>query len=466
MYKNLKNKVHTYSVVALFCMIFNFQLSAQDITLKINLSGVYESKISLMPLIGPNALKSIAEIASVKNGESGTISVSKDMLPAEFVLRFDYKEKETSTPYPSEKSIFINNQNLELWVKPMYSSNNDSTYFQKDEKENTLFAKFTKENGKQKEKLGLLQNFLMNYDTPLSKFYQQGIEEYEKRRGEYNQWLKELSTQHNELFVSHTFQFQYVPQISFKGSETDRIQSVIAHYFDGINFNDSLLINTANLKEWMNSYVNLFGSLSKTLAMRDSLFPLAGKTAIEKARLGNRKVYGWMVDYFFKGYESFNMTAGIKMLEPYINDTNCLTSKRQAIEKRLTGMKTLLTGTLAPDLTIKDDEGNDVLFSAYKTKSPYKLILFWSADCDHCKKLVKELYPWYQELSNKNLVDIFALSLDETETEIPIWQDAIIKLPGWKHQRCEGGINSKEANAYFILSTPVMILVDSKTNKI
>ncbi|PIV57628.1 MAG: alkyl hydroperoxide reductase, partial [Bacteroidetes bacterium CG02_land_8_20_14_3_00_31_25] len=129
-------------------------------------------------MIGTNALKPIVERAGIKNGETTSISVSKAQLPAEFVLRFDYKEKETSAPYPCEKHIFVNEQNLELWVNPMYCNNNDSSYFQKDEKENTLFTQFTKENGKQKKDLDLLQNFLLNYDAPQSVFYQQAIEEY------------------------------------------------------------------------------------------------------------------------------------------------------------------------------------------------------------------------------------------------------------------------------------------------
>lgn len=223
---------------------------SQPITLKLHLRGVYESKITLLPSIGTNALKPIIEKPGIKNGETTIISIASNMaylLPAEFILRFDYKEKETSAPYSCEKHIIINEQNLELWVNPMYCNNNDSSYFQKDEKENTLFAQFTKENGKQKEKLGLLQNFLMNYDVPQSQFYKQGIEEYEKRRSNYNQWLKEQSTLHKALFVSHTFQFQYLPQIAFKGSETDRMQSVIAHYFDGIDFKDTLLLHTQQL---------------------------------------------------------------------------------------------------------------------------------------------------------------------------------------------------------------------------
>ena len=484
-YKKIRSSIKiTQQQICVFVFLFlAFNSLAQDITLKINVRGSFESKITLIPLSGSNALKPIAEKSGIKNGETGIITISQTLLPGEFVLRFDYKEKANSSPYPCEKHVFISNQNIELWANPIYCSNNDSTYFHKEEKENTLFANFTKENSKQKENIRLLQNFLMNYDDTQSTFYRQGIKEYEKRRSEYNQWITEQRTLNHALFVSHTFQFEYVPQIEFKGSELStsapssvslkeqarqdqlRLQSVLTHYFDGIDLNDSLLINTTQLKEWMTSYVNIYGSLSVTETLRDSLFPLAGKTAIEKARNGHPLVYGWMVDYFYNGFESFNMQVGIKMLETYLKDTNCLTNKRQAIEKRLKGIKSLLIGSMAPDFSIKMAD-KDVLFSKYKTNSRYKLLLFWSADCGHCKELVSKLYPWYQQLSDKKLVEVFALGLDDTATEIPIWTDAITKLPDWKHIRCEGGINSEQANAYFILSTPVMILVDSKTNKI
>ncbi|HBX51536.1 MAG TPA: alkyl hydroperoxide reductase [Bacteroidales bacterium] len=472
----------------------------QDITIKIHLRGVYESKITLLSLTGTNALKPIISVNASHGTHLLPVPVA-DMLPAEFILRFDYKEKETSTPYPSEKRIIISNQDLELWVNPPYCNNNDSTWFQKNEKENTVSEKFTKENGKQKEKLSLLQNFLMNYDDTQSQFYKQGIEEYEKRCGSYNQWLKEQSTLHKDLFISHTFQFcrDVACNVSFKGdalsatlslskcmskgSETDRLQSVIAHYFDGIDFKDTLLLHTQQLNLFITTYVNMYASLAKTQAGLDSLYPLIGKTAIEKARLGNPKVYGWLVDYFYKGYESTNMPAGIKMLEPYINDTTCLTTKRQAIEKRLKGIKTLTIGTLAPDFIINTSSNltgfenplsfkTGTTFHQYKTNSRYKLLLFWSADCGHCKDLVSKLYTWYnqQHVNTPHgvypIVDVFALSLDNTITEIPIWQNTITQLQGWKHIRCEGGINSTEANAYFILSAPVMILIDTKTNKI
>lgn len=453
-------------VFFLLVTVSAFVCQAQDLTLKINMRGSYESKITLLPLIGPEALKPVVERTEIRSGETVILSISKNRLPGEFVLRFDYKDKETSTPYPSEKRIFLSSQNLELWVNPPFCNNSDSTWFQKDERENTLFNQFSKENGKQKAQLGLLQNFLMSYDDNNSGFYKEGVKEYEKRRKIYNQWIASQALTHQTLFVSHTFQFQYLPEISFQGSETEKMQSYLAHYFDGVNFMDTLLIKTANLKEWMDGYVNIYGAMSKTETLRDSLFTLAGKNAIEKVKTGHSKVYGWMVDYFYEGYESFGIKKGMAMLQPYLNDPKCLTSRKQQILKRLDSMTRLVDGTPAPDFTLNNRDGSIFHFYVYQESVKFKLLLFWSADCGHCQQLVSGLKGWYEETGNKEEIDIIAVSLDETDTEVQKWEKAVKDLSGWKHLRAKGGVNSVVANDYAILSTPVMFLVDGKTNLI
>ncbi len=455
----------SFIVVSLFFSL-NFHLSAQQITLKINLRGVAESKISILPLIGTNAFKSITEKEGIRNGTSCILSVPGSELPGEFAVRFDFKEKGGTTPNSVEKRIIISNQNIELWVNPPFCNNSDSTRFQKDEKENALFGQFSLESGKQKAQLNLLQNFLMGYDDPRSKLYQQGLKEYEYRRGLYNQWLLTQATLHNTIFVSHTFRFQYVPELTFTGSEADKIQSVLTHYFDGIDFKDSLLLKTANLKEWMDGYVNIYGTMSKTEALRDSLFTLAGKNAIEKACTGHPKLYGWMVDYFYAGYEAFGIRKGMAMLQQYIDDPKCLTTKKQQIIKRLDSMTRLGVGTLAPDFSMNGLDGSIFNFHAYQGKAKYKLLLFWSADCEHCQQLISELKAWYKEVGNREKLNVVAVSVDDTETEVPKWEKAVNDLPGWIHLRAKGGIRSTIANQYAILSTPVMFFVDSGSNTI
>jgi len=438
----------------------------QDIRLTLHLRGVYESKVSLLALSPAGLFKPIAEAGGLKNDTTTSFTISIEKLPGEFVLRFDYKETIESAPYPSEKMIFIHDQNLELWVNPKYCNNRDSSFFQANERENSAYAKFSDENSKQKEKLGVLQNFLMNYDDTGSPFYQQGIIEYEKRREAYNRWLKNRIETDKPLFIVNLYYFHHVPQIPWEGSETERVQNLIKHYFDGMDFNSYYLIKTSQINKWMDGYVNLYGQLSTTVALRDSLFPLAGITAIEKARKGDPRVYGWMVDYFYRGYETNGIDAGIKILEPYINDVHCLTSKRQEIARRLKGMETLVPGSQAPEIVLKGPTGELFELYKFKPKAKYILVLFWSADCSHCVELTDQLYPFLTRPGNLEKTEVVAISLDETETEIEAWGRKIKEMKGWKHLCVKEGIRSKEAADYFVLATPVMVLLDAGSKKI
>jgi hypothetical protein len=155
----MNEKFENTTFPGLFCLVFCILLfseliNAQAVAITIHLRGVSESRISLLPLAEINSLKPVKIVQSIKNGETTVLHVPQDNLPGDFVLRFDYKENASSSPYPSEKRIIINDQDLHLWVHPVYCNNADSTYFQDDEIENTTYAMFLDENARQKEMLG------------------------------------------------------------------------------------------------------------------------------------------------------------------------------------------------------------------------------------------------------------------------------------------------------------------------
>lgn len=233
-----------------------------------------------------------------------------------------------------------------------------------------------------------------------------------------------------------------------------------------MDFGEPFMVKAASMKEWMDAYVNLYGELATSKILRDSVFTLAGKTAIEKARTGHPLVYGWMVDYFFNGYESINIEKGIKMLEPYLDDPNCLTSKRQSINKRLKGMETLVPGKIAPNITMKDTWNIQFDLYSYPTEKNYILLLFWSSDCGHCMETIGKLYIWHQHIEVRKMLDIIAISLDETVNEIQAWEQKIKELKGWIHLGTAEGMRSKVADDYYIVGIPVMILLNAKTNEI
>jgi len=432
----------------------------------VHLQGVFEAKVSLVPFNGLKAmyLNPVAEVAGVKNGESATLKIPGQYLPGEFVLRIDYRAKEADSPYPAERVIYINKQNIELTVNPPYINNDEKTKFNAGETENTVYSAFRKENSTRRMQIDLLRQFLLSYDRPKSEFYAQGVKEFEQRRLEYNTWLSNQAKTYHELFVSHLFQFQYVPEIVWSGEEKERLNQILKNYFEGIDFNDPLIIRSRELAKFMDDYVRLYAMQATTEELRDSLFTQAGSVACEKASQGHPKVYGWMVDYFYVGYETYDIKKGMAMLEEHINNPDCLTSKKQQIIQRLTGMARLVPGTLAPDFVMSDNQGNNFQFHKWKPKARHKLLLFWTTGCIDCLKLVEELRQWYNQPANKKKLDIMAVNLDEAQAEAGKWETAIVTLPGWKHLHAKEGVNSAVAREYAILSTPVMFLVGSESN--
>jgi len=450
--------------------VFGSPLPEQDTNVRhltVHLQGVFEAKISLIPFVGLKAITPIAEVPDVKNGETAVIKIPAQYLPGEFLLRFDYRVKKTDSPYPAEKSVFINKQDIELSVNPPYSNNSDYTKFSEGETENTVYSRFMKENNKRRMPIEMLRQFLLSYDRPKSKFYTQAVKEFEQRRLGYNTYLGNQARRYRQLYVSRLFQFQHIPDMpatAWSGSENERLNQIIKHYFEGIDFSDPLIIRSRELHRFMDGYMRLYGAQAATKELRDSLFTEAGRIACEKASHGNPKVYGWMVDYFYKGYETYNIKDGMAMLREHINNPNCLTSKREQITKRLEGMARLVPGALSPDFVSIDKEGKDFEFHKWKGKARYKLLLFSLTGCGACKRLINGLTQWYNEPKNKGKIDVVIVDLKEIKTEEERQKNVAALPPEWKYTYVKGGIDSPAAKDYAILSTPVMFLIESESN--
>ena len=342
------------AILLVFATVFSSKesLSKESLLarqLTVHLQEVFDAKVSLIPFNRSKALYSnpIGEVSGVKPNRIAVIKIPVQYLPGEFVLRIDYRAKKTDSPYPAERIIFINEQDIELTVNPAYINNDEKTKFNAGETENTVYSAFMKENNVKRAPVDLLRQFLLSYDRPESEFYAQAVNEFQQRRIEYNAWLAEQAKKYRKLYASRLFQFQYIPEIAWGGSEKERMEQILKNYFEGIDFSDPLIIRSRELFKFMDVYMGLYGMQVKTEKERDALFTQAGSIACEKASKGDPQVYGWMVDYFYSGYETYNIKKGMEMLQQHINNPNCLTSKK------------LAPGVLSPDLVSSDNEGNN-----------------------------------------------------------------------------------------------------------
>jgi thioredoxin-related protein len=447
-------------------VLFPGYIFSRDVLLNVTIRGVYECSVSLHAITEGGTFRPVISSENIHDGGSAVLVIGEEWLPGEFVLRFDYSAGNGSTPYPCERRLLIGSQDIEMHINPMYCNNADSTGFQEGEKENSAYIAFSGESYRQKEKIAILQNFLMSYDDINSGLYRKCIREYEKRRRSYDRWLTERKNEDHELFASRLYSLQYVPGTDWGGTERERILSMIDHYFDGADFSDPDLTRSSQLAGWMDSYVNLYGQLAGTVALRDSLFTLAARRAVGQARTGHPEMYGWMVDYFYRGFEMNNMPSGMKALESYLDDPACLTSRRREIERRLKGLETLVPGAKAPGLLLSDDEGNtfDLYGSVFPAK--YLLLIFWTAGCGHCKEMMDAVYSYCHVPGADVQFSVVAVSLDDTEPDIARWNRVKAEYREWRHFRAEGGAGGRTAADYFILSTPQMVLLDAETKEI
>jgi REP element-mobilizing transposase RayT/thiol-disulfide isomerase/thioredoxin len=469
-----KNIIKTAVCVFALALVFGNTARAEKTgapsrRLIIDLQGIFDAKVSLMPFEGARPAKPIAEAPNVKGNERITVKIPDQYLPGEFILRIDYRAKETDRPYPAERNIYVNKQDVEVAVNPFGMDNNDIIKFAAGESENTTYKTFLEENHLKRAPIDLLMQFLLSYDRPDSKFYRRAIKELQQRRSGYNDWLRDQTRKHHGLFISRLFQFQYIPNTpsaAWSGDENERFNKILENYFEGIDFTDPIIIRSRELPMFMDNYIRMYGMRAVTEEQRALLFIKAGRIACEKASKGHPKVYGWMVDYFYKGYETYNIKQGITMLEEHINNPDCLTTKKQQITKRLEGIKRLVPGVLAPDFVVSDNTGKDFIFHQFETSARYKLLLFWSTDCGPCRQLLNELISWHNQPANKASIDVIALNVDDLEMQAQKWETIISAYPSWRHFYLKGGTNNPVADDYSILSTPVMFLIDSRSNAI
>jgi len=451
----LKERVEIILLIV-FVQISLCSYSAGERTVIVKLRGVYESGINVMAFDGVGFTLPAGEIAGVKPGVSVKFTIPEQLLPGEFLFRFEYREKTGGKSLQSEIPLIINKEDISVEANPQYLQG-DSLRLVND-RENAAWSAFTVQNTQKRGQLGLLDQLCTGYTDHRSKVYRAASEAFEKGRVSYNQWLDSVSGADAGLYVSHLFQFQRLPEVKWEKSKEERIEWQADHWFDGFSFMDTLCLRSRQMNDYINSYVNLFGIRATDEQLRDSLFTRAGRMACDMASSGTPRVYGWMVDYFYRGYEAYNIERGLKMLGKYINDPRCMTSRKQEITRRLKGMKSLVRGSEAANLVAEDGNG---LKGEVDLKAPgreYRLVVFYDSDCSHCKELLGELRKWYEEPQNQTWFSIYTIALDEREET---WKKAHAanNFP-WADLYAPGGVNSQVASDYYVLSTPNLFVVD------
>lgn len=112
-------------------------------------------------------------------------------------------------------------------------------------------------------------------------------------------------------------------------------------------------------------------------------------------------------------------------------------------------------GSVVPEFTVKESEGNEISFAELRAGKRYILIDFWASWCNPCLKEIPHLKSLYEQYGNQGF-EIVSISIDENEEDW-IRKSEEVQLP-WP-----SFLDNSEIDVlYKVRVVPTMYLVDEK----
>ena len=222
---------------------------------------------------------------------------------------------------------------------------------------------------------------------------------------------------------------------------------------------DAFLEN-ANIQMYLNSQVAFFkGEKYRRVTGRISGAPIGEEFKEAMALESPAEVEDWLKEHR-SSWAAFNRVALWTDLEdPEVLDgwMKLLDPKFKAMpeyeifQKKIAMKRKISQGSLAPDFTLKDPNGQDCSLSDYRGK--YVLLDFWASWCGPCKKAIPTLKKVWNEYRDKGF-DIISVSIDDSEKA---WKKAVEqeKMPWRQVWRNKTNVD----RVYFVSSIPHLLLI-------
>ncbi len=255
-----------------------------------------------------------------------------------------------------------------------------------------------------------------------------------------------------------------VPRIDSLGNKlTDRQRwdYYMDHYFDYMRLDDDALVRTPDrvFHERIMRYLdtNLHNASAELICVYvDKL--------IDKAK-PSKENFRYLVPTIAEKYLQSNVMSYdavyVHIVKRYMETGDCFWMSPSTVDmnvKRANTWENLLIGKTAPELIMKDGDGN--LHSLHNQQHKYTLLIFWSPSCGHCKSIIPALYRKYFQYKDRYDIGAFAVLSEPDEVNRPKWRD-FIKSYNLEWLNIDGGeANIDWHEVYNVETTPQIFLLD------
>ena len=323
--------------------------------------------------------------------------------------------------------------------------------------ENKLLEAYKEKRDKSYLHLDLLNQVLVYYD-PETEYYKATQKEFTGMQERFIAWTDSIIQANPNAYVSRYIHADRKPSIPLGLKLNEQKEFFREHWFDGIDWMDNTLMTSDVLTSKITSYLGLYSNPNIGKAELSQGFMIAVDKILPLARQ-NSVVYDFTLKYLIRGFERFGFEDVILHIATnYTPTEQCENEQQSETLARLEKYKLLSVGKQAPDIRMKDTDGNELVLSAIQSR---KLLIFWATWCPHCQQLLPQIIDWSRKPGNTS-IRVIPISLDEDAGTL---KKAIADLGiPWPVLCDYKKWSSRAAIDYNIYATPTMILLDEKNN--
>lgn len=426
-------------IITISLLILSFSGFSQEYSISGTITGLENENVYLMRLMGEK--RRITDTAQT------------DMTGA---FKFILPEKSERGMYVVIKGpgkaveLIFNNENIQFTTSGF---NDDDGIQIISSIENLIYYDYLGIKGINLYKLDVLKSFLLNY-PPNDEYYLGAIEQYNFLGNQLNNRIDELIS-YNPNTLAARYMRSDRPLIVdplLSPGQQNRYEKL--HYFDNVDFTDTMLVNSTFLTSKVVGYLGLFQNDANSQEELEDYMLMGIDTVLVYAQV-NQIVYEFLVDFLISGFESIGFEKGLE----HIADANALnnfcenTEKKLKLENKMELIKKLAIGKPAPNISTTDIYGN--LVNLHDIKSKRILILFWASWCPHCDEMMPVIDSYY---GNKDNLEVISISIDESK-------DALMKSInksgyGWINIAELQGWDGEIVEEYGIVATPSIFILD------
>jgi peroxiredoxin len=321
--------------------------------------------------------------------------------------------------------------------------------------ENLIYYDYLVQDDRYKQQSAMLIDILQYYPAQDSfRLYTQA--HFQNLQNEYRQYTDRILEEYPGTLISHIVKSDRPVLMPADLNWDEYLLYNRGHYLDGVDFGDTILLNTNVFTSKAIDYLGLYTVNSQNKELQEQYFIQAVDSILHRA-MDNGSVYDFLMKYLIDGFEMYGFDRVISHIANNYEPANtCVNEERKSeLVKRVENLRRLAVGNFAPDIRIDKTDGQE--FSLADIDSELCVVLFWASWCPHCNAMIPGLKDLYEDPGLPEF-EILAISIDTNATD---YSAALAEhATSWINYTELKGWDSKAAIDYSIYATPTMFILD------